>query len=208
MQEVSQQHGRTILFVSHNLKAINDICDKAVLLDKGKLIMVDSVEKVTNQYINSLNTGINIRSLGNSDPKPVSISQVKTCDAQHANKFTFNSTDKIGIGITIQNNGWQHGFTIGFGLNSISKGRILRSQYFCSPVVLNSAKEFIVWLPAEDLTPGSFTIDVSVLDDKKETLDFITDALNFDISVANTRFEGMEYDYGVISKELTWQEAN
>lgn len=208
MQEVSQQHGRTILFVSHNLKAITDICDKAVFLDKGKMIMVDSVEKVINQYISSLNTGINIRSSGNSNPKPVFISQVKTCDAQHTNKFIFNSTDKIGISVTIQNNEWQHGFTIGFGLNSLSKGRILRSQHFCNPLKVNSTKEFVVWLPSEDLTPGSFTIDVSVLDHKRETLDFITDALNFDISVANTKFEGMEYDYGLISKELTWHEVN
>ena len=89
----------------------------------------------------------------------------------------------------------------------VSKGRILRSQKYFPPLQTQSSKEFITWLPAENLTPGSFTIDVSLLDDKRETLDFLTDALNFDISLVNSKFEEMEFDYGVISKELDWQEV-
>lgn len=207
MEEVSKKDGRTILFVSHNLKAINDFCQKAIFLDKGKMVAYNEVQKVTNQYINANNTGTNIRLSENSIINPIYISQVKSCDSEYTNKFTFNSTDKIGINITIQNKEWQHGFTIGFGLNSLLKGRILRSQYYSNPMKSQSAKEFIVWLPTEDLTPGSFSIDVSILDDKIEILDFISEALNFDISVANTKFEGIGFDYGVISKELVWEDT-
>ena len=207
MEEVSKQHGRTILFVSHNLKAINDICEKAVLLDKGKIVLYDTVGKVTNEYINSLDNGVNIRGLKNVDSRNIFISQIKTCDADNKNKSVFTSTDKIGVGIKVQNNDWQHGFTIGVGLNMVSKGRILRSQKYFPSLQNQSSKEFIIWLPAENLTPGSFTIDVSLLDDKRETLDFLTDTLNFDISLVNSKFEEMEFDYGVISKELDWQEV-
>ncbi|MBK7560802.1 MAG: ATP-binding cassette domain-containing protein [Chitinophagaceae bacterium] len=205
MEEVSKKDGRTILFVSHNLKTINDFCQKALLLDKGNIVLYNEVGKVTNQYINANNTGINIRLSNNSVLKPIFISQVKTCDSEYRNKFTFNNNDKIGININIVNKEWKHGFTIGFGLNSLLKGRILRSQYYSNPMKSQSSKEFIVWLPTEDLTPGSFSIDVSILDNQIENLDFIPEALNFDISVANSKFEGIGYDYGVISKELTWE---
>src|SRR5438046_5954755 len=37
MQEVSQ-HGRTVLFVSHNMPAITRLCARTILLDEGKVI--------------------------------------------------------------------------------------------------------------------------------------------------------------------------
>jgi ABC-type polysaccharide/polyol phosphate transport system ATPase subunit len=37
MDEVSRQDGRTVLFVSHNLAAIAELADRAVLLDKGSV---------------------------------------------------------------------------------------------------------------------------------------------------------------------------
>jgi lipopolysaccharide transport system ATP-binding protein len=37
MREVSGQHGRTVLFVSHNMAAIEALCSRALLLDSGQL---------------------------------------------------------------------------------------------------------------------------------------------------------------------------
>jgi lipopolysaccharide transport system ATP-binding protein len=50
MDEVSKS-GRTILFVSHNMGAVNNLCSKAVLLRKGKVAMIDSSSKVVEQYL-------------------------------------------------------------------------------------------------------------------------------------------------------------
>ncbi|MEO7923152.1 MAG: ABC transporter ATP-binding protein [Chitinophagaceae bacterium] len=206
MEEVSKQHGRTILFVSHNLKAINDICQKAVFLEQGKNILYDDVRKVTSHYIASLDAGVNTRKLDNTTSKKIFIEEVKTFNGEKATSSTFTGGEKIGIAIRIRNNDWRHGFTISLGLNAISKGRVWRSQQFFSAENSSSSREFIAWLPGEMLAPGSFSIDIAILDDKKESLDFLTDALNFEIPVANTKFEDMDYDYGVISKEANWQE--
>lgn len=51
MEEVSKQHGRTILFVSHNLSYISGLCDKAILLDKGELITQGATSSVISEYI-------------------------------------------------------------------------------------------------------------------------------------------------------------
>lgn len=45
--------GRTVLFVSHNMVAIKSLCQKAILLDKGKLIKKDSSAVVVNDYIST-----------------------------------------------------------------------------------------------------------------------------------------------------------
>jgi lipopolysaccharide transport system ATP-binding protein len=49
MNEVSE-HGRTVLFVSHNMQAISSLCSKSVLLDKGKIVSIGKTDDVLNSY--------------------------------------------------------------------------------------------------------------------------------------------------------------
>jgi hypothetical protein len=175
------------------------------LLNEGQLIALDSVAKVTNQYIEQMTPAVNSVDIKNNALKQIFISRIKMYDANFQNKYIFNNNNRVGIGITIQNTSWPHPYTIGFGLNSLAKGRILISHKVCDPLHANTSEEFVVWLPTEELTPNIYTIDVSVLDDKKESLDLVTNALSFEIALANTKFEGLGYDYGIMAKELTWQ---
>src|SRR5688572_17051304 len=50
MDEVSKS-GRTILFVSHNMGAVRNLCTKAVLLRKGAVAMIDTSAKVVEEYL-------------------------------------------------------------------------------------------------------------------------------------------------------------
>ena len=50
MQDVSQ-HGRTVLFVSHNMGAITRLCERAILLDDGTVVQDDSPSEVVNSYL-------------------------------------------------------------------------------------------------------------------------------------------------------------
>jgi lipopolysaccharide transport system ATP-binding protein len=49
MDEVSSK-GRTVLFVSHNMGMITSLCDKALLLDRGKITKVGSATDVVLDY--------------------------------------------------------------------------------------------------------------------------------------------------------------
>lgn len=61
MGEVSNS-GRTILFVSHNLAAIQSLCKKGVFLEKGKMKQCSSIDEVIRNYhfdgLNSLTTDL------------------------------------------------------------------------------------------------------------------------------------------------------
>lgn len=52
MEDVSKS-GRTILFVSHNMGAISQLCEKAVLLKQGSVSLYSDTKTVLSQYINS-----------------------------------------------------------------------------------------------------------------------------------------------------------
>jgi lipopolysaccharide transport system ATP-binding protein len=54
MNEASTQKGRTIIFVSHNLQAVNNLCSKAIWLDGGKICARGDVKMVTGNYLGTL----------------------------------------------------------------------------------------------------------------------------------------------------------
>lgn len=49
MKDVAGE-GRTVLFVSHQLQAISNLCNKGILLKNGKVEMVGEIEQVLNKY--------------------------------------------------------------------------------------------------------------------------------------------------------------
>ena len=53
MKDISNTIGRTILFVSHNLQAIANLCDNALWLDKGRIKKIGKASDVVNSYISS-----------------------------------------------------------------------------------------------------------------------------------------------------------
>ncbi len=57
MSEVSKS-GRTILFVSHNMGAVQKLCNKGILLEKGKLKYEGKTVDVINHYLKNID-GIN-----------------------------------------------------------------------------------------------------------------------------------------------------
>jgi ABC-type polysaccharide/polyol phosphate transport system ATPase subunit len=51
MEEVSHREGRTVLFVSHNLSAIAELTNRAVLLDRGSITIDGSVSEALSAYL-------------------------------------------------------------------------------------------------------------------------------------------------------------
>lgn len=50
MKDVSE-HGRTVLFVSHNITAIKSLCTTAIYLQNGQIVDLGDVQKVVDNYI-------------------------------------------------------------------------------------------------------------------------------------------------------------
>ncbi|WP_291120704.1 polysaccharide ABC transporter ATP-binding protein [Empedobacter sp. UBA7248] len=50
MGDVTKGEGRTILFVSHNMAAIQNLCDYGILLENGKMKCSDTITKVISLY--------------------------------------------------------------------------------------------------------------------------------------------------------------
>lgn len=56
MRELCKQ-ASTILVVSHALSSINELCDSAIWINKGRMLAHGKPKEITDQYLNSLNAG-------------------------------------------------------------------------------------------------------------------------------------------------------
>ncbi len=51
MNDITKKEGRTILFVSHNMEAIRQLCDKCILLENGKITSYGTTENIIESYL-------------------------------------------------------------------------------------------------------------------------------------------------------------
>jgi lipopolysaccharide transport system ATP-binding protein len=52
MREVSRSEGRTVIFVSHNMAAVKNLCNRAVWLEKGRVRSVGPADRLVVDYLN------------------------------------------------------------------------------------------------------------------------------------------------------------
>lgn len=53
MRSAAKQDGRTVLYVSHNMNTIRQLCDRCVVLDKGKIVFEGDVSDAIEIYMSS-----------------------------------------------------------------------------------------------------------------------------------------------------------
>ncbi len=51
MEDVSRSEGRTILFVSHNMAAMQSLCNRGFLMARGQLVATGSMNEIVAQYV-------------------------------------------------------------------------------------------------------------------------------------------------------------
>jgi len=56
MGDVANSEGRTILYVSHNMNTIRQLCNRCIVLDKGRIIYNGDVEKAISLYMDKNTT--------------------------------------------------------------------------------------------------------------------------------------------------------
>jgi ABC-2 type transport system ATP-binding protein len=64
-----KDEGRTILFVTHNMLDVQRFCDRAMLLDKGRVVEIGEPVQIARRY-NELNFGRTVHELAGDEPLP------------------------------------------------------------------------------------------------------------------------------------------
>jgi len=67
LKELARENNRTILYVSHNMTTIKDLCNKCIVLEKGKLLYFGAVDKAIELYRNQNENKETIKTLIKKD---------------------------------------------------------------------------------------------------------------------------------------------
>ena len=67
MKDVSQGQGRTVLFVSHNMASVRNLCQTGIILDKGQIAYMGTADDAVSLYIRGQAEGSQIDRQGGGD---------------------------------------------------------------------------------------------------------------------------------------------
>ncbi len=86
MQDVSSKDGRTVLFVSHNMASIQQLCDKGILLRNGTVEFTDKIKNVIEHYQQDIVVQSDKDTSSRTDRKGNGSLKVVDCVVQNSNK--------------------------------------------------------------------------------------------------------------------------
>jgi lipopolysaccharide transport system ATP-binding protein len=102
MDEVSKS-GRTVLFVSHNLGAVKQLCTRGIFLKNGQLHFENNINKVIDEYLNLNNLenkqGIKKWNLENAPGEELKLLEVKLSNLSGDIKTDFTTDETIVLAI-------------------------------------------------------------------------------------------------------------
>lgn len=173
MESVANQ-GRTIFFVSHNLPAVTRLCERAILLDEGKLCHDGASHAVVNGYLHSELGTMSSREW--RDPMTAPSGEVVRLRAVRVRSKDEQVTDKIDIrkpvGLEMEYEVLKSGYKLmpSFELYN-EEGICLIDSVECDPAWRGRVRPVgryrsTAWIPGNYLAEGTFFLSVFV-----ETLD-------------------------------------
>lgn len=218
MKDVSVNDGRTVLFVSHNMGAISNLCNKSILLRNGTLHSYGLTNKVLEEYI----------SFGTQTSGEVSepdIAYKRKCSKAYFNSIKILNGGKVTANVDISKELLiELVYTIAED-NSVvypsvhlldNMGTCILASFNGNSATINHDPFFgkslmrgqyrsVAILPANFLNESSYSISAFLVPENFDDLTIVENALNFTvIDTGEMRKEFNGEWAGLIRPKLTW----
>ena len=196
MQDISKDDARTVFFVSHDMSSIRQLCNKVILLSKGKIEKVGSADEVTAYYEKqSLEEFRQGKAFADRDhiPPHYHFSRVELRDMDGHLRKEYEAGESMEIHLFADREAPADSFTVEFLLfnehgNRISFGAAnpVRNTFYNK-----SDKHFVCKLGPLPMTSGSYNLAFSARVWGLERWDMWENAISFSIfkcDIYNTGF--------------------
>ncbi len=206
--------GRTILFVSHNMGAIRRLCDQAILLEDGAVVMQGPAAAVIDRYLTSNLTyegfwarqaplpaapGLYVQEIAVESPDGLVSGHVDP-----ARPFTIRlglsattAVDDVQVAVRVTN---QEGIPVFTTANSDARS--------ATPPIARGAHTYRIGVPAHLLPPGAYSILVGVLIPQVRLIDVVENEIGFLVEDLGGHATALrDGRLGVVSPLLDWVEA-
>lgn len=201
MNEVSRT-GRTIIFVSHQMGSVAQLCQSAILLEKGNLVMKDTTAKVIGEYLAmGQNSDSFYAASENETNKAAYFEYVKMVNERGEVITSLEHDKPLILEFSVKAREQTSDLILGFSLQDAMQKRIFTIHQPLKDIVKTPAgsRPVRLTIPGDLLTPGQYSWIVAAFAQGKEMSDVQRDICSFSIIDAGTEFANYEgVDYGCV----------
>lgn len=190
MGEISKGQGRTILFVSHNMASISQLCNEALLLDNGELVYRDQATKVVQKYMATNISDCAIYEVPNDklvEKKQIKIEKIWISGSDNNPRRKFMLGESITFNYQLKNNSTLRVNDIMLAIqltasdgvkvcNMIDKDSNFKINIFESTILVSVTINELIFY--EDVYNISFWVGTAL---QSKTIDIVEDKLSFEI---------------------------
>ena len=176
--------GRTVLFVSHNLGAISQMCHRTVWLNSGQVVSAGPSEAVITEYVSELQkAGRSNATWEREGSGRARLNAIHVRDAAGA------ETDKVGMGepvsLHLEGGGAEPGLKFSLRVQVVSNTGVPVIFAFNRDHVFTASAsgEFClrVGIPRLDLMPGNYSLNIWIGTPLIEAFDMVKSAAPFEV---------------------------
>jgi len=177
MEEVSKEHGRTILFVSHNMSYISSLCTKGILLNNGKMTASGNVSDVISTYVSDV-ANRTARQTWEKNEQPgnqvVRLHSVGLVNSSMNTTENFKVTEDIGIEMVYEVMKDEEVLWLGHNIHNeqginVFDTHSVSTEYYRQPHEKGTYSS-VVWIPRDLLNPGIFFISSAIFNHLKNVI--------------------------------------
>lgn len=210
MESVSQERGKTILFVSHNMGQISALCNKGLLLNKGRVEAEGNIQSIITSYFNDGEGQSQSQSeftYPEDLAKDLMIAKIAILDKNNKPSVSFAHDEEISIAITIQKNSPLKDVILGLFFSDILDKKVFSAQLAISDK-FNQEEEmtFNLVIPASTFTPNTFRFSVALHIPNIQMIDDRVNAGSFEVYDNGSdyyKYSGL--DIGMVFVNCKWE---
>lgn len=163
MEDVSK-NGRTILFVSHQLGMVSQLCKKIVFLENGSVVGYGNSDEIIRDYTRRISTENVYRVNENDSDKPYSVISVKPLNSELVNTSSYAHDEEIILEIVFAVRKKTRGTNLIVSVNNKNGHRVFSIDRNIDDVSSNSDNTTTAYLtiPKVSLTPGSYSFFIAL----------------------------------------------
>ncbi len=212
MQDISKGEGRTVLFVSHNMAAIETLCDRVIVLKDGRFFDEGTPTEAINNYLKNSTFSqriIEFNKNGIVDVKEgiqMIYAGVENASAEHVDDV-LDVTSEIDIRFKFINKTKGKVLSFGYDLKNIREEVIFGSgsKFTCN---INEVTELVCRIPANFLNDDMYQIHLYAHSEAMNLLYSEKDLLTFEIKDIKRESGYLGRINGVIRPKLLWQSVS
>lgn len=207
--------GRTVLFVSHNMAAVESLCDRAIWLDGGRAIADGAPADVISQYLATTFSPSNERRFGDDDPAAGNeLVHVRAARVRREAGDPEEPMDvKTPFTIEFEYVNLRAGARLNLSLHVYNEQGIMVFNAVPTEEAIWQGREFprglfrdVCHVPADLLNDGVHTVELLVVEDSTRVIHRMDDVLVFEMRDVLEGREGWFGRWaGAVRPKLAWE---